>query len=113
MKQQKAAGSSAVPPREEAPKDYATVFTNAKAGMASCDRQKIQQVVYDMSKVRWLELFPVADDRVRSPEGESWSQGSAHFKNEERKQEQSNARTQKMLQRKAQLTQAELAGHER
>jgi hypothetical protein len=33
-----------------APKDYATVFTNAKAGMDGVDKEKVKQVVYEMSK---------------------------------------------------------------
>ena len=46
------------------PSDYATVFTNAKAGMQGVDKEKVKQVVYEMSK------------------------DSPHFKEEQRKQVQ-------------------------
>lgn len=42
--QQGAPSASAVP------SDYATVFTNAKAGMQGVDKEKVKQVVYEMSK---------------------------------------------------------------
>lgn len=32
------------------PQDYATVFTNAKAGMAGVDKEHVKRVVYEMSK---------------------------------------------------------------
>lgn len=32
--------------------DYQTVFTNAKAGMQGVDKEHVQRVVYEMSKVR-------------------------------------------------------------
>lgn len=35
----------------EAWRDWHTVFTNAKAGMASVDKEHVQRVVYEMSKV--------------------------------------------------------------
>ncbi len=37
--------------QDEVPKDYATVFTNAKAGMDGVDKEKVKKVVYEMSKV--------------------------------------------------------------
>ena len=36
--------------RATAPQDYATVFTNAKAGMDKVDKERVKQVVYEMSK---------------------------------------------------------------
>ena len=35
----------------KAPTNYATVFTNAKAGMAGVNTEHVKQVVYEMSKV--------------------------------------------------------------
>ncbi len=32
--------------------DYQTIFTNAKAGMEGVDKEHVQRVVYEMSKVR-------------------------------------------------------------
>eukprot|EP00884_Botryococcus_braunii_P018752 jgi/Botrbrau1/5560/Bobra.0023s0043.1 len=70
-------------------KTWETVFTNEKAGMGGVDKEKIQKVVYEMS------------------------QGSAHFKNEEKKQEQLNERIAVMKRRAAALSSAEVAGHTR
>ncbi len=33
------------------PRNYATVFTNAKAGMDGVDKDKVKKIVYEMSKV--------------------------------------------------------------
>ncbi len=63
------------------------VFTNAKAGMVGVDKEKVQKVVYEMSE------------------------GSAHFKNEERKQKQVEAKIAAMKKRAAALSTAELNGH--
>ncbi|BDA41352.1 probable DNA polymerase IV at N-terminal half [Coccomyxa sp. Obi] len=66
-----------------------TVFTNAKAGMAGVDKDKIKAVVYEMSK------------------------DSPHFKNEERKQSQTMERIRKMQDRAKVLSTSEIAGHTR
>ena len=31
-----------------------TVFTNEKAGMSGVDKDRVKQIVYEMSKVRWF-----------------------------------------------------------
>lgn len=36
---------------EPAWKDYQSVFTAAKAGMQGVDKEKVQRIVYEMSKV--------------------------------------------------------------
>ncbi|KAK9819455.1 hypothetical protein WJX74_007636 [Apatococcus lobatus] len=63
-----------------------TVFTNAKAGMAGVDKEHVQKVVYEMSK------------------------NSPHFKNEQRKQKQTDERLARMKQRAQNVSQTELAG---
>ncbi|KAK9862385.1 hypothetical protein WJX84_004497 [Apatococcus fuscideae] len=63
-----------------------TVFTNAKAGMAGVDKEHVQKVVYEMSK------------------------NSPHFKNEQRKQKQTDERIAKMKQRAHGISQTDLAG---
>ncbi|GFH08646.1 UmuC domain-containing protein [Haematococcus lacustris] len=60
--------------------DYQTVFTNAKAGMEGVDKAHVQRVVYEMSK------------------------DSAHFKNEQRKQAQTELKIARMKEKAAQLT---------
>jgi len=40
----------------EAWKDTNTVFTNDKAGMQGCDKEKVKRIVYEMSKVSSLAL---------------------------------------------------------
>lgn len=39
-------------PSQAAWRKHHTVFTNEKAGMAGVDREHVQKVVFDMSKVR-------------------------------------------------------------
>jgi DNA polymerase kappa len=53
---------SAMHNKEQCLKNYETVFTNVKAGMQGVDRDKVKQIVYEMSK------------------------DSAHFHEEQRKQ---------------------------
>ncbi|KAG2487883.1 hypothetical protein HYH03_013465 [Edaphochlamys debaryana] len=65
--------------------DYQTVFTNAKAGMEGVDKEKVQRIVYEMSK------------------------DSAHFRNEQRKQAATAARIERLRERSAGLGPAELA----
>ncbi|XP_030550396.1 DNA polymerase kappa isoform X2 [Rhodamnia argentea] len=62
---------------------YHTVFTNAKAGMEGVDKEKVQRVVYEMSK------------------------GSKYFENEERKEAFIRQKIERMRARSAKLT----AGH--
>eukprot|EP00208_Stichococcus_sp_RCC1054_P006025 CAMPEP_0206147638 /NCGR_PEP_ID=MMETSP1473-20131121/34031_1 /ASSEMBLY_ACC=CAM_ASM_001109 /TAXON_ID=1461547 /ORGANISM="Stichococcus sp, Strain RCC1054" /LENGTH=946 /DNA_ID=CAMNT_0053544649 /DNA_START=259 /DNA_END=3099 /DNA_ORIENTATION=+ len=64
-----------------------TVFTNAKAGMDGVDRDHVQRVVYEMSK------------------------DSAHFRNEQRKQAQTDGKIARLRERAARLSPAELASH--
>ncbi|PNH03025.1 DNA polymerase kappa [Tetrabaena socialis] len=76
------------PPGASAPApwlDYRSVFTNAKAGMEGVDKEHVQRVVYEMSK------------------------DSAHYRNEQRKQAQVDARIAKLRERSEHLTPAELA----
>ena len=49
MKSPQAAARSSGP-AQAMPQDYATVFTNAKAGMAGVDKEHVKRVVYEMSK---------------------------------------------------------------
>ncbi|KAK3242023.1 hypothetical protein CYMTET_48263 [Cymbomonas tetramitiformis] len=69
--------------------DYETVFTNAKAGMDGVDKDKVKQIVYEMSK------------------------GSAHFANEQRKEAQVMQRIERMKGQAAKLTPTQLQGSER
>ena len=41
---------------------YATVFTNAKAGMENVDQERVKRIVYEMSKVRPAALQAVAGE---------------------------------------------------
>lgn len=67
--------------------DYETVFTAAKAGMDQVDRDKVKQLVYEMSK------------------------DSAHFKNEQRKMEQTEQKIKRMKAQAETLTSAELQNY--
>ena len=42
----------------EAWKDTNTVFTNDKAGMQGCDKEKVKRIVYEMSKVPSTPTHP-------------------------------------------------------
>lgn len=75
--------------RPEAWRDYSSVFTAAKAGMAGVDQDRVKRIVYEMSK------------------------DSAHFKNEERKKAQTDAKVASLQAQAAKLTPAELATHSR
>ena len=93
-----------------------TVFTNAKAGMAGVDKQHVQKVVYEMSKVS--PKLNAASSYQRSTciinrgmlDDLLLPQNSPHFKNEQRKQKQTDERIAKMKQRTQSISQAELAG---
>ncbi|KAG2375431.1 hypothetical protein LR48_Vigan303s004600 [Vigna angularis] len=64
---------------------YHTVYTTAKAGMEGVDKEKVQRVVYEMSK------------------------GSKYFQNEERKEAFINQKIQNLRIQCTKLTQADLA----
>ncbi|TQD98198.1 hypothetical protein C1H46_016152 [Malus baccata] len=63
---------------------YNTVYTNAKAGMEGVDRERVQRIVYEMSK------------------------GSQYFKNEERKEAFIREKIENMRARCAKLKPADL-----
>ncbi|XP_074286051.1 DNA polymerase kappa [Silene latifolia] len=68
---------------------YHTVYTNAKAGMDGVDKEKVQRIVYEMSK------------------------GSKYFENEERKEALMRQKIEHMRARCAKLTTAEIAQHQK
>ncbi|KAF3435559.1 hypothetical protein FNV43_RR22648 [Rhamnella rubrinervis] len=67
---------------------YHTVYTNAKAGMDGVDKEKVQRIVYQMSK------------------------GSSYFKNEERKEADIREKIDNMRARLAKLTAADLSHYQ-
>ncbi|XVF67438.1 hypothetical protein PTKIN_Ptkin10aG0121700 [Pterospermum kingtungense] len=68
---------------------YHTVYTNAKAGMDGVDKEKVQRVVYEMSK------------------------GSKYFENEERKEAFIQQKIEHMRARAAKLSDADLSHHQK
>ncbi|KAK4741166.1 hypothetical protein SAY87_024754 [Trapa incisa] len=64
---------------------YNTVYTNAKAGMEGVDKEKVQRVVYEMSK------------------------GSKYFENEERKEAEMRQKVERMSAQCEKLSAAELS----
>ncbi|KAI5080501.1 hypothetical protein GOP47_0003684 [Adiantum capillus-veneris] len=68
---------------------YHTVFTNAKAGMDGVDKEKVQRVVYEMSK------------------------GSKYFENEQRRETMVLQKIQYMQTQVALLTQSDITSHEK
>ncbi|KAL3138793.1 hypothetical protein ABBQ32_005635 [Trebouxia sp. C0010 RCD-2024] len=64
--------------------NFETVFTNAKAGMGGVDKEHVKRIVYEMSK------------------------DSPHFKNEQRKQAQTEQRIQRLRAKAKALTPPEL-----
>ncbi|PKI71628.1 hypothetical protein CRG98_007951 [Punica granatum] len=64
---------------------YNTVYTNAKAGMEGVDKEKVQRVVYEMSK------------------------GSKYFENEARKEAEMRQKIERMRAQCEKLSAAELA----
>ncbi|KAK2974476.1 hypothetical protein RJ640_018641 [Escallonia rubra] len=68
---------------------YHTVFTNAKAGMEGVDKEKVQRIVYEMSK------------------------GSKFFENEERKEADMRQKIDNMRDRCAKLTAANIAHYQK
>ncbi|EYU21871.1 hypothetical protein ABFS82_02G045000 [Erythranthe guttata] len=67
---------------------YNTVYTNAKAGMEGVDKEKVQRVVYEMSK------------------------GSKYFQNEERKEAYMKQKVDSMKAQLAKLTPHDLSHHQ-
>ncbi|KAL7119130.1 hypothetical protein ACP275_02G044200 [Erythranthe tilingii] len=67
---------------------YNTVYTNAKAGMEGVDKEKVQRVVYEMSK------------------------GSKYFQNEERKEAYMKQKVDSMKAQLAKLTPQDLSHHQ-
>lgn len=68
---------------------YHTVYTNAKAGMDGVDKEKVQRVVYEMSK------------------------GSKFFENEERKEALMRQRTEKMREKCGKLSAADISHYQK
>ncbi|KAH9620838.1 hypothetical protein KSS87_004702 [Heliosperma pusillum] len=68
---------------------YHTVYTNAKPGMDGVDKEKVQRIVYEMSK------------------------GSKYFENEERREALMKQKIEHMRARCAKLTTAEIAQHQK
>ncbi|WZZ64089.1 hypothetical protein YC2023_075459 [Brassica napus] len=68
---------------------YNTVFTNAKAGMEGVDKEKVQRVVYEMSK------------------------GSKYFQNEERKEALMKQKIEHMRDRCAKLSSSDLSNYQK
>ncbi|CAA7023508.1 unnamed protein product, partial [Microthlaspi erraticum] len=68
---------------------YNTVFTNAKAGMEGVDKEKVQRIVYEMSK------------------------GSKYFQNEERKEALMKQKIEHMRDRCAKLSSSDLTNYQK
>ncbi|CAG7868119.1 unnamed protein product [Brassica rapa] len=68
---------------------YNTVFTNAKAGMEGVDKEKVQRIVYEMSK------------------------GSKYFQNEERKEALMKQKIEHMRDRCAKLSSSDLSNYQK
>ncbi|PIN07559.1 putative DNA damage inducible protein [Handroanthus impetiginosus] len=68
---------------------YNTVYTTAKAGMEGVDKEKVQRIVYEMSK------------------------GSKYFKNEERKEAYMNQKVESMRSQLAKLTPLDISHHQK
>ena len=119
----------------EAWKDTNTVFTNDKAGMQGCDKEKVKRIVYEMSKVPCLRhatpfflthpfensphsTLRLHDPLLRAP----WSEGKAqevhvqdspHFRNEQKKQQQQEAKIARLKEHASKLNHHQLASHTR
>ncbi|KFK35959.1 hypothetical protein AALP_AA4G060100 [Arabis alpina] len=68
---------------------YNTVFTNAKAGMEGVDKEKVQRIVYEMSK------------------------GSKYFQNEERKEALMKQKIEHMRERSTKLSSTDLSNYQK
>jgi hypothetical protein len=95
--------------------DFASVFTNAKAGMedlSAKDKERIKKVGQG--------TFPMACTTHCAPSTlhhlqiiYDMSKDSAHFKNEQRKQAQVEAKIMALQERAARLSAVELSKHQR
>ncbi|CAI0425169.1 unnamed protein product [Linum tenue] len=85
-----AEASTSTADKQPAPwQSYHTVYTNAKAGMDGVDKEKVQRVVYEMSK------------------------GSKYFENEERKEATMKQKVESMRAHCAKLKPAEISHYEK
>ena len=100
-----------VPATQAAPQDkwanFETSFTNAKAGMSGVNKDHVKRIVYEMSKVCTANAPQQIAKNTNIDCGVF--QDSPHFKNEQRKQAQTEARIQKLRTKAKAFTQAELA----
>ncbi|KAJ4834939.1 hypothetical protein Tsubulata_047374 [Turnera subulata] len=80
--------SSSVDDKPRPWQSYHTVYTNAKAGMEGVDKEKVQRIVYEMSK------------------------GSKYFENEEKKEALMREKVENMRARCAKLSAAELSHYQ-
>lgn len=82
-------GSESASDNQRPWQSYHTVYTNAKAGMDGVDKEKVQRVVYEMSK------------------------GSKYFENEERKEAFIQQKIEHMKARTAKLSAADLSHYQK
>ncbi|KAE8730404.1 hypothetical protein F3Y22_tig00003041pilonHSYRG01487 [Hibiscus syriacus] len=82
-------GSESASDKQRPWQSYHTVYTNAKAGMEGVDKEKVQRVVYEMSK------------------------GSKYFENEERKEAFIRQKIEHMRVRAAKLSAADLSHYQK
>ncbi|XP_048491699.1 DNA polymerase kappa isoform X3 [Beta vulgaris subsp. vulgaris] len=87
-KMEKSSSSSNVPISKPW-QSYHTVYTNAKAGMDGVDKEKVQRIVYEMSK------------------------GSKYFENEERKEALMRQKTENMRERCGKLSTADISHYQK
>ncbi|VFQ78262.1 unnamed protein product [Cuscuta campestris] len=80
-----AAGEDPSPSSSRPWQSYHTVYTNAKAGMEGVDKEKVQRILYEMSK------------------------GSKYFENEERKEAEMKQKIENMRSRCLKLTKADIS----
>nr|GMC89586.1 DNA polymerase kappa isoform X1 [Ipomoea batatas] len=84
-----AAGDNASPSSSRPWQSYNTVYTNAKAGMEGVDKEKVQRVVYEMSK------------------------GSKYFENEERKEGYMKQKIEHMRAQCLKLTKPDISHYQK
>ncbi|CAH1450463.1 unnamed protein product [Lactuca virosa] len=87
--EQSSSSSSMVDSAPRPWESYNTVYTNAKAGMEGVDKEKVQRVVYEMSK------------------------GSKYFENEERKEAYMKQKIENMRNHLANLKATDISHHQR
>uniref|UniRef100_A0A803MC14 DNA polymerase kappa n=1 Tax=Chenopodium quinoa TaxID=63459 RepID=A0A803MC14_CHEQI len=85
----KSESSSSDVPLSKPWQSYQTVYTNAKAGMDGVEKEKVQRIVYEMSK------------------------GSKYFENEERKEALMRQRTDNMRERLGKLSITDIAHYQK